>query len=52
MRVISVQNIIILDDMSYMRYRVKDLLEEKDIKVYEASTSFEFFNKLYEKRII
>ncbi|EDU38328.1 response regulator receiver domain protein [Clostridium sporogenes ATCC 15579] len=50
MRVISVQNIIILDDMSYMRYRVKDLLEEKDIKVYEASTSFEFFNKLYEKK--
>ncbi|MCR1973206.1 response regulator [Clostridium sporogenes] len=44
------QNIIILDDMSYMRYRVKDLLEEKDIKVYEASTSFEFFNKLYEKK--
>lgn len=50
MRVISVQNIIILDDMSYMRYRVKDLLEEKDIKVYETSTSFEFFNKLYEKK--
>jgi len=50
MRVISVQNIIILDDMSYMRYRVKDLLEEKDIKVYEASTSFEFFNKFYEKK--
>ncbi|EJP6473634.1 response regulator [Clostridium botulinum] len=44
------QNIIILDDMSYMRYRVKDLLEEKDIKVYEASTSFEFFNKFYEKK--
>lgn len=44
------QNIIILDDMSYMRYRVKDLLEEKDIKVYETSTSFEFFNKLYEKK--
>ncbi|MHB9942893.1 two-component system response regulator [Clostridium sporogenes] len=44
------QNIIILDDMSYMRYRVKDILEEKDIKVYEASTSFEFFNKLYEKK--
>nr|WP_207742409.1 response regulator [Clostridium tepidum] len=50
MRVIGVQNIIILDDMSYMRYRVKDILEEKDIKVYEASTSFEFFNKLYEKK--
>ncbi|KRU24292.1 signal transduction response regulator [Clostridium sporogenes] len=44
------QNIIILDDMSYMRYRVKDLLEEKDIKVYETSTSFEFFYKLYEKK--
>ncbi|EJO5349141.1 response regulator [Clostridium botulinum] len=44
------QNIIILDDMSYMRYRVKDVLEEKDIKVYEASTAFEFFNKLYEKK--
>ncbi|WP_251862465.1 response regulator [Clostridium sp. Marseille-Q2269] len=44
------QNIIILDDMSYMRYRVKELLEKKDIRVYEASTSFEFFNKLYEKK--
>lgn len=44
------ENIIILDDMSYVRYRVKEVLEEKDIKVYEASTSFEFFNKLSEKK--
>lgn len=49
MRVISVQNIIILDDMSYMRYRVKDLLEEKDIKVYETSTSFEFLISFMKK---
>ena len=50
MRVVTMENIIILDDMSYVRYRVKEVLEEKDIKVYEASTSFEFFNKLSEKK--
>lgn len=44
------ENVIILDDMSYVRYRVRELLAEKNVKVYEASTSFEFFNKLTEKK--
>ncbi len=42
--------IIILDDMVYIRYRVKQLLEEQGIEVYEAATSFDFFNKLYDKK--
>jgi DNA-binding response OmpR family regulator len=42
--------IIMLDDMAYTRYRVKQLLYEEGIEVYEASTSAAFFNKLYEKK--
>ncbi|AKN32137.1 transcriptional regulator [Clostridium carboxidivorans P7] len=42
--------IIILDDMAYIRYRVKQLLAEEGIEIYEAATSFDFFNKLYDKK--
>lgn len=42
--------VIILDDMAYVRYRVKQLLEDEGIEVYEASTAFDFFNKLYDKK--
>ncbi|KAA8674309.1 response regulator transcription factor [Clostridium sp. MT-14] len=42
--------VIILDDMAYMRYRVKDILEKTGIEVYESGTSFDFFNKLHDKK--
>lgn len=42
--------VIILDDMAYIRYRVKDILKEMDIEVYESATSFDFFNKLHDKK--
>ncbi len=42
--------VIILDDMAYVRYRVKQLLEGEGIEVYESSTAFDFFNKLYDKK--
>ncbi|MEY8001019.1 response regulator transcription factor [Clostridium sp. Mt-5] len=42
--------VIILDDMAYIRYRVKDTLEKIGIEVYESGTSFDFFNKLYDKK--
>lgn len=42
--------IIILDDMAYIRYRVKDILESTGIEVYESANSFDFFNKLYDKK--
>lgn len=42
--------IIILDDMPYIRYRVKQLLSNDNIEVYETATSFDFFNKLYDKK--
>lgn len=42
--------IIILDDMAYMRYRIKDILNSKDIEVLEAGNSFEFFNKLSDNK--
>ncbi|NMM64696.1 response regulator [Clostridium sp. P21] len=42
--------IIILDDMPYIRYRVKELLAKEDIEIYESGTSFDFFNKLYDKK--
>ena len=42
--------IIMLDDMVYVRYRVKDILENMDMELCEAGTSFDFFNKLYDIR--
>lgn len=42
--------VIVLDDMAYMRYRVKEILERKGIGVYEAGTSFDFFNKLHDNK--
>ncbi|MHC6180537.1 response regulator transcription factor [Clostridium sp. JNZ X4-2] len=42
--------VIILDDMAYIRYRVKDMLEKIGIQVYESGASFDFFNKLYDKK--
>lgn len=42
--------VIILDDMTYARYRVKQLLCSENIEVYEAATSFDFFNKLYDNK--
>lgn len=41
--------VIILDDMIYVRYRVRRVLEDAGIGVYECGSSFEFFNKLYDK---
>ncbi|WP_416176603.1 response regulator [Clostridium sp.] len=38
--------VIILDDMAYMRYRVKDTIEDMGLEVCESSNSFDFFNKL------
>ncbi|WP_373844406.1 response regulator transcription factor [Clostridium sp.] len=42
--------IIMLDDTAYVRYRVKDILENMDMELCEAGTSFDFFNKLYDIR--
>jgi DNA-binding response OmpR family regulator len=42
--------VIILDDMIYVRYRVRRVLEDAGIGVYECGNSFEFFNKLYDKK--
>ena len=42
--------VIILDDMVYVRYRVRRVLEDEGIGVYECGNSFEFFNKLYDKK--
>lgn len=42
--------VIILDDMIYVRYRVRRVLEDEGIGVYECGNSFEFFNKLYDKK--
>lgn len=42
--------VIILDDMIYVRYRVRRVLEDTGIGVYECGNSFEFFNKLYDKK--
>ncbi|RMD00031.1 response regulator [Clostridium autoethanogenum] len=42
--------VIILDDMIYVRYRVRRVLEDAGIGVYECGNSFEFFNRLYDKK--
>lgn len=42
--------IIMLDDTAYVRYRVKDILENIGMEVCEAGTSFDFFNKLYDMK--
>lgn len=47
---IIMDKVIVLDDMAYMRYRVKEILERKGIGVYEAGTSFDFFNKLHDNK--
>ena len=41
---------IILENLAYSRYRLKELLIENDIEVIEAYNSFDFFNRLYENR--
>lgn len=42
--------VIILDDMTYMRYRIKDTLRGIGLEVYESNNSFDFFNKLSDNR--
>ncbi|WP_368488623.1 response regulator [Clostridium sp. BJN0013] len=42
--------IIMLDDMVYVRYRVKDILENIGMEVCDSGTSFDFFNKLYDNK--
>lgn len=42
--------VIILENLAYSRYRLKELLIENDIGVIEAYNSFDFFNRLYENR--
>lgn len=42
--------IIILDDMPYVRYRVKDTMESAGIEIYESSSSFDFFKKLSDNK--
>ncbi|PRR79199.1 Chemotaxis protein CheY [Clostridium liquoris] len=42
--------VIILENLAYSRYRLKELLIENDIEVIEAYNSFDFFNRLYENR--
>lgn len=44
------KKVIILDDMAYIRYRVKRLLSNQGIEVYESSNSFDFFNQLIDKK--
>lgn len=42
------KNIIILDNKAYIRTRVKEIVAEYDIHVYEAINSLQFFNILAE----
>ncbi|MGY0373735.1 response regulator transcription factor [Clostridium sp. JNZ J1-5] len=42
------KNIIILDNKAYIRTRVKEIVAEYDINVYEAINSLQFFNILAE----
>lgn len=42
--------IIMLDDTVYVRYRVKDILEDIGMELCESGTSFDFFNKLYDNK--
>ncbi|WP_446897355.1 response regulator [Clostridium sp. LBM24168] len=42
--------VIILDDMAYMRYRVKDTVENMGLEVCESNSSFDFFNKLSDNK--
>lgn len=42
--------IIMLDDTAYVRYRVKDILEDIGMELCESGTSFDFFNKLYDNK--
>lgn len=42
--------IIILDDMVYVRYRVKDILENIGMEVFESGNSLDFFNKFYDNK--
>ncbi|KAJ51808.1 transcriptional regulator [Clostridium tetanomorphum DSM 665] len=44
------ETVIILENLAYSRYRLKELLIENEIKVIEASNSFDFFNRLYENK--
>ncbi|OFI07022.1 chemotaxis protein CheY [Clostridium acetireducens DSM 10703] len=44
------ESVILLENMCYTRYVVKELLTSNNIKVYETANSIEFFNKLYEKK--
>lgn len=42
--------VIILDDMAYVRYRIRNTIEEVGFEVYESANSFDFFNKLSDNK--
>lgn len=42
--------VIILDDMAYIRYRIRDTLENMGLDVCESNNSFDFFNKLSDNK--
>lgn len=42
--------VIILENLAYCRYRLKELLAQNGIEVIETYSSFDFFNKLYENK--
>ncbi|AYD39896.1 response regulator [Clostridium fermenticellae] len=43
------KKIIVLDDMAYIRYRVRLILKDQDIDVYESYSSYDLFNQLSDK---
>lgn len=44
------EKVIILENLAYSRYRLKELLVQNGIEVIETCTSFDFFNRLYENK--
>ncbi|WP_164509012.1 response regulator [Clostridium rectalis] len=44
------ETVIILENMPYSRYRLKDLLENNGLNVIETSSSLDFFNRIFEKQ--
>ncbi|WP_027624178.1 response regulator [Clostridium lundense] len=44
------EKVIILENLAYSRYRLKELLSQKGIEVIETCTSFDFFNRFYENK--
>ena len=44
------KSVLILDTMSNIRFRINQIVSEKNIKIYGSGNSLEFFNLLYEHK--